>query len=271
MLDGRDTHVDEPSPGRKSELHWDRPAPTKGRPPFREAMPERFNRAKVWGFMSALPEVPVAWHPAETSRCTPCAPDRTSGSHATTYPYATVVPNVLDERNRPLLLVSALAEHTKNLLAAPRVSLSLVELGATNVQTAAHMTLLGDAEWFEPDELLKARYLRYLPEAGQYLELDSMFFRIYPKRTRFIAGVGKMGWLEAEEWSAVPSLTPARECTLVEIAQQAARTGIRILGVDCYGIDYEVDGFRDRQAFEGHDAQVDIDDGFVETVASQLS
>ena len=187
------------------------------------------------------------------------------------YPYASAVPNVLDECHRPLLLVSALAEHTKNLLADSRVSLSHVEPGAENVQTAARMTLLGDAEWFEPEELLKARYLRYLPDAGQYLELDFMFFRIIPKRARFIAGVGKMGWLEAAEWGAVPSLSLERECVLVEIAQRAVRTGIRILGVDCYGIDYEVDGFRDRQAFDGHDAQVDIEDGFMEAVASQLS
>jgi hypothetical protein len=187
------------------------------------------------------------------------------------YPYATVVPNVLDEYHRPLLLVSALAEHTKNLLADPRVSLSLVEPGATNVQTAARITLLGDAEWFEPDVLLKARYLRYLPDAGQYLELDFMFFRIIPKRARFIAGVGKMGWLDAAEWASVSSLSLARECTLVEIAQRAAPTGIRILGVDCYGIDYKADGFQDRQAFEGHDAQGDIDEEFLKTVASQLS
>ena len=53
------------------------------------------------------------------------------------YPYATVVPNVLDECHRPLLLVSALAEHTKNLLADPRVSFSLIEPGAESVQTAA--------------------------------------------------------------------------------------------------------------------------------------
>ena len=187
------------------------------------------------------------------------------------YPFATVVPNVLDECHRPLLLVSALAEHTKNLLADPRVSYSLVEPGTDNVQTAARITLLGDAKRFEPDELLKARYLRYLPDAVQYLELDFMFFRIILTRVRFIAGVGKMGWLEAAEWGALQSLTLERESTLVEIAQQAAPTGILILGVDCYGIDYEADGFRDRQAYGGHDAHSDIDEDFFRVAASQLS
>lgn len=200
-----------------------------------------------------------------------CSTLATQSAQLPGYPYATVVPNVLDECHRPLLLVSALAEHTKNLLADHRVSLSLLESGTANVQTAARITLLGDAEPFDPAELLTARYLRYLPDAAQYLELDFMFFRVNPKRVRFIAGGGKMGWLEAAQWAAVPSLSLAREGALVEIAQRAAPTGIRILGVDCYGIDYEADGFRDRQAFDGHDAQIDLDEELLRRVASQLS
>lgn len=200
-----------------------------------------------------------------------CSTLATQSAQLPGYPYATVVPNVLDACHRPLLLVSALAEHTKNLLADHRVSLSLLEPGTTEVQTAARITLLGDAEQFEPDELLKARYLRYLPDAAQYLELDFMFFRVNPKRVRFIAGVGKMGWLQAAQWAAVPSLSLDREGALVEIAQQAAPTGIRILGVDVYGIDYEADGFRDRQTLDGHAAQVDLDEEYLRRVASQLS
>ncbi len=80
-----------------------------------------------------------------------------------------------------------------------------------------------------------------------------------------------MGWLEAAQCAAVPSLSLAREGALVETAQRAAPTGIRILGVDGYGIDYEADGFRDRQAFDGHDAQVDPDEELLRRVASQLS
>ncbi len=85
------------------------------------------------------------------------------------YPYATVVPNVLDEYHRPVLLISALAEHTKNLLVTPQTCLSLIEPGTANVQTAARISLLGDAEQFAPSDLLKARYLRFLPDAAQFL------------------------------------------------------------------------------------------------------
>ncbi len=86
LLDDREARFDEPSPGRKSALHWNKLAQSKGRPPFREAMPGRVNRAMVWAFMSALPAVPLAWRLGERFRYKPCDPDRTSGSHATTYP-----------------------------------------------------------------------------------------------------------------------------------------------------------------------------------------
>lgn len=66
------------------------------------------------------------------------------------YPYATLVPNVLDEQHQPILLISALAEHTKNLLADPKVSISVAETGTANLQDGQRLTLVGDAEQFEP-------------------------------------------------------------------------------------------------------------------------
>jgi putative heme iron utilization protein len=169
------------------------------------------------------------------------------------YPYATVVPNILDERHRPILLISALAEHTKNLLANPKVSISVTEAGITNVQDGQRLTLVGDAEQFKPSEALKLRYLRFLPAAEQYLMLDFIFFRIVPKRLRYIGGVGRMGWLESEVLDALPSLSLAEEATLLEEAQAIAPKNITLLGIDPFGIDYLADGFRDRSAFQSKD------------------
>ncbi len=101
------------------------------------------------------------------------------------YPYATVMSNIVDEHHRPILLINTLAEHTKNLLADPRVSISVTEPGAANVQDSQRLTLVGDAESVSASQELKARYLRYLPAAEQYLTLDFMFFRIIARRIRF--------------------------------------------------------------------------------------
>lgn len=166
------------------------------------------------------------------------------------YPYATVVPNVLDEQHRPILLISALAEHTKNLLADPKVSISVNESGITNVQDGQRLTLVGDAERFEPDQALITRYLRYVPAAEQYLTLDFMFFRIIPKRLRYIGGVGKMGWVEAEDFDTATSLSLADEAALLAEAESVVPRNVTVLGIDGYGIDYVADGFRDRQVLE---------------------
>lgn len=166
------------------------------------------------------------------------------------YPYATVVPNVLDEQHRPILLISALAEHTKNLLADPKVSISVNESGITNVQDGQRLTLVGDAERFEPDQALITRYLRYVPAAEQYLTLDFMFFRIIPKRLRYVGGVGNMGWVEAEAFDTATSLSLAEEGALLAEAESVVPRNVTVLGLDSYGIDYVADGFRDRQVLE---------------------
>lgn len=154
------------------------------------------------------------------------------------YPYATVLPNVLDHWHRPVLLVSALAEHCKNILSDPRVSISLCAPGIDKVQEGARLTLVGDVERFEADALMRERYLRYEPEAEHYLQLDFMFFRILPRRLRYIGGVGEMGWLEAADLAALPSLAPADEAVLVDLAAGLAPHGVTVLGVDPFGIDY---------------------------------
>lgn len=165
------------------------------------------------------------------------------------HPYATPVPNVPDAAHRPLLLVSALAEHTKNLLADPKVSLSYVEPGATDVQAASRLTVVGVAERIAPEDALVARYLRYQPDAAQYLQLDFMFFRVVPKRLRFIEGVGRMGWIEAEDWAPLPAVSAATEQSTRSDLAGRLPEGFAVLGIDAFGIDYRRTGERSRHPF----------------------
>jgi len=162
----------------------------------------------------------------------------THASQLPGYPYATVLPYVLDEQHCPLLLISALAEHTRNLLADGRCSLSVLEAGARDVQAAARLSLLADAVRVEPDALLRQRFLRYQPAAEQLLQLDFMFFRLNPIRLRYIGGVGRMGWLEAAEL-ADAGLSLQQEADW--LAQARVPDGVRLLGMDGYGVDYRLD------------------------------
>jgi hypothetical protein len=162
------------------------------------------------------------------------------------YPYGTAVPLVIDEAQRPLLLISALAEHTKNLLADPRASLAVIEAGQANVQDAARATLVGRIEPFQPRPELVQRYLRYQPDAEQFLQLDFQFFRMQVERIRYIGGIGRMGWLDAGSWQTAGVLGEAAETRLLALAPPS----VHLLGVDPLGIDYVTGGTRQRQRFE---------------------
>jgi hypothetical protein len=179
----------------------------------------------------------------------PFATLATQAVHFPGHPYATPVPNVADAAHCPLLLVSALAEHTKNLLADPKVSVAYVEPGASDVQAAARMTLVGDAERIAADAALTARYLRYQPDAEHYLQLDFMFFRIVPRRLRFIEGVGRMGWIEAADWSPLPSLDADTERAALHDLAPRLPDRVTALGIDALGIDFRRAGQRARHAF----------------------
>lgn len=167
------------------------------------------------------------------------------------YPYATALPNVQDASHCPVLCISQLAEHTKNLQEDSRVSVSVVSEPVLTVQSAPRMTFIGECLPFEPSPALVQRYLRYEPDAEQYLQLDFSFFRIMPTRIRFIGGVGRMGWVDAIDWDKLTPLASEDEQTLLAAHQAILPEHLRLLGMDYYGLDYVVRGQRKRHDFPG--------------------
>lgn len=121
------------------------------------------------------------------------------------YPFGSIVPVGYDALNRPVLLISRLAQHTRNIAENPKVSLMLsdiAQLGNRDVQTCARVTLLGQAEKLDLAEHAQtvARYCRYYSQAESYYkELDFDFYRLVPEKVRFIAGFGQIHWVEPEQ------------------------------------------------------------------------
>ncbi len=116
------------------------------------------------------------------------------------YPFGSVTPFVLDSDCQPIILISSIAEHTKNIAADAKVSLLVFTEGA-DLQTNARLTLIGEAVQIDKNEAdLRARYLRYLPQTASYFDMhDFAFYRINIHQARYIAGFGKMGWADAKE------------------------------------------------------------------------
>jgi hypothetical protein len=116
------------------------------------------------------------------------------------YPFGSVTPFVLNHQGMPTILISSIAEHTKNIIHNAHVSL-LVFAGAEDLQANARLTLLAKAEQTDKHNLLmRERYLRYMPQAAQYFDMhDFTFYTLYITHARYIAGFGKMGWVNGED------------------------------------------------------------------------
>ncbi len=117
------------------------------------------------------------------------------------WPFASVAPFALSDAGEPVLLLSDLAEHTRNVRADPRASL-MVQDGASlnDPQAGCRVTILGQLEPVAEAELSSAReaYVARHPPAVEYLAMAD--FRLYVLRVRearFIGGFGDMGWIDA--------------------------------------------------------------------------
>lgn len=176
------------------------------------------------------------------------------------YPFGSVVPYVLDHDACPVMLVSRLAEHTKNLAADARASLLIYETGAdsADIQAQARVTLLGKAE-LVPDPLaIESRYERFFPAtAGYRTQLDFAFWRIVPVTLRAIAGFAKVHWVSREAYAPPANSLAADEPSILEhmnadhaqtlraycrLRQVDVNQSVSMIGVDCDGFDLNVDG-----------------------------
>lgn len=173
------------------------------------------------------------------------------------YPFGSVTPFVLDHQAQPVILVSRLAEHTKNMAADPRVSL-LVHEPAPDIQSGSRLTLVGDAAVVADCAGIKRRYLQFIPDAERLLALgDFSFYVITPRRLRFIGGFGDILWLSSEDYAPPAHWMADEEETAVAHLNQHHAHDLRacigsvhqrpaamveMMGIDCDGCDIRADG-----------------------------
>jgi putative heme iron utilization protein len=123
----------------------------------------------------------------------------TLSARRTGWPFASVAPYALDADGQPLLLLSELAEHTRNLRVDPRASLLVQDSAALDdPQAGARVTLLGTLEQ-TGDEDARTAFVARHPQAAEYLMLgDFRMWRLNVSEARYVSGFGAMGWLEGE-------------------------------------------------------------------------
>jgi putative heme iron utilization protein len=110
-------------------------------------------------------------------------------------PYCSLVNVAAHADGAPILLISRLAVHTRNILADKRVSLMLDERAAGDPLEGARIMLAGRAEEAQGDDAasLRRRYLNVHPSAEAFVDFkDFSFFRIAPSGLHLVAGFGRI-------------------------------------------------------------------------------
>ena len=107
-------------------------------------------------------------------------------------PYCSLVNVATATDGAPLLLISRLAVHTKNVLADPRVSLMIDERKAGDPLQGARIMLMGTAA-VTSDRDARRRYLERQPEAQMFAGFaDFAFYRMTLKGAHLVAGFGRI-------------------------------------------------------------------------------
>ena len=136
------------------------------------------------------------------------------------HPFGSVVTFVVDDRGCPLVLMSTMAEHARNLDADDRASL-LVTAGGDGAGrlAAARATLTGPCRRVPDDEqeTATAAYRAGHPDAFWADFPDFFVARLEPVSIRWVRGFGEMGWVDVDEYpDAVPDPVAPAEAGIVE-------------------------------------------------------
>ncbi len=119
------------------------------------------------------------------------------------WPYASLVLFARSQDGTPLMLLSDLAEHAKNLAHEPRAALLLDgTAGLDQPLTGPRLTLLGRVARSDDDADRQA-YLSRHPESQLYAGFaDFHLHRMVVERAHLVAGFGRIHWLDASVLAA---------------------------------------------------------------------
>src|SRR5229473_7069734 len=114
-------------------------------------------------------------------------------------PYCSLVNVATAADGAPLLLISRLAVHTKNILADPRVSLMIDERKEGDPLQGARVMLMGTAAVTD-DPQAPRRYLTRQPEAEMFAGFaDFALYRIALEGAHLVAGFGRIVDLKSQD------------------------------------------------------------------------
>lgn len=146
----------------------------------------------------------VAETPAAVARRVMRGVDRaalaTGQRDAGAWPYPSLVLTALDVDASPLLLISTLADHTRNLMADPRCGLLFDgTAGLDEPLTGPRVSILGTAARTD-DPRHRDRFVARHPGSAFYAGFgDFAVWRVTVERAHLVAGFGRIHWIPGGE------------------------------------------------------------------------
>jgi len=114
-------------------------------------------------------------------------------------PFGSLAPYGLSAGGTPLLLLSALAQHTRNVIADPRASLLVADSAtlAADPRRAPRVIVVGRVVAVEAadEPAVRDRYLAVHPDARELLALGFRFYRLEPAEVVYVGGLAQAAFL----------------------------------------------------------------------------
>jgi putative heme iron utilization protein len=160
------------------------------------------------------------------------------------FPFGSLMPYGLDERGRPIFLISTMAMHTQNLQADARASLLVTQaegdgdpLGASRVTLIGNVTTIPDPEIPEAREL----YLQRYANSKYWVDFeDFSFYRMDVLDVYYVGGFGVMGWVQAKDYDgAQPDPLADAAASIIEHMNADHKDALVLLAQSCAGVTAE--------------------------------
>jgi heme iron utilization protein len=175
-------------------------------------------------------------------------------------PYASMITVATETDGTPLLLISRLAWHTRNLETDPRASILFMSGGsAADPLALGRISVMGRAERTD-SPAARARFLARHPEAEVYIDFaDFALWRLTVEMGHFIGGFGRIGTIAGDRlirnvqmsraWddgiaSQLDAINAGDAALLARLAEQHDETGQgrRLAACDPEGAELVADG-----------------------------
>ena len=164
------------------------------------------------------------------------------------FPFGSVSTYMSTVHGEVIFYISDLAQHTKNILANPRMCLTVYS-GAEGQQASeedpnagARLSLLGEAEALNADMLatVSERFFSLYPQSRRYQNThDFAFYILRCQRVRFIGGFGDIHWISREEWMLdTPEWLPS-EHSMIEHMNDDHMDAMQLICRQQFGINAE--------------------------------